>query len=346
MASFKTTLIAIGEDPKPGVHTGTQGYPDWVARYLEAHDIDNEYHPCFTREDLETYAGDVDVVWMFSGSRILTAETIPVLKRCGAIMKVGSGVDNIDVEAATRLGILVVNTPEAVIGSVTEHTMGLLLAATRNIVRQDHLVRSGHWGTYEARTVANLEGSTLGLVGFGRIGRLVVRKLGGFEMTFVAYDPYVSAAEVERHGARQMELEELLAASDFVLLLCRLTPETRGLIGESELRKMKRNAILVNVSRGAVVDEDALFRALSERWIAGAALDVMGSEPPDPGSPLLGLSNLIITPHVGGMAGDWPDCSWRALCRALVAMSKRRWPDSVVNKGEVEPRWKWLQAED
>jgi phosphoglycerate dehydrogenase-like enzyme len=140
-------------------------------------------------------------------------------------------------------------------------------------------------------------------------------------------------------------LEELLGASDFVVLICNLTPETRGLIGERELRTMKKTAILVNVSRGAVVDEGALFRALSERWIAGAALDVMESEPPDPDNPLLGLSNLIITPHIAGMAAGWPECSWRALCRVLVTISERRWPDSVVNEAEVEPRWKWLRAD-
>ena len=345
MTSLKTVLIAIGEDPKPGVHTSAQRFPKWVAHYLKDHGIDNEYCPCYTREDLEKYASDADVVWMFSGSRILTAENIAVLERCGAILKVGSGVDNIDVEAATRLGIIVANTPEAVVGPVAEHTIALLLAAVRNIVHQNHLVKDRRWAT-NVRPINDLEGATLGLIGFGRIARLVVRKMAGFETDFVAYDPYLSAADVESGGARQVSLEELLAQSDFISLHCNLSPETEGLIGERELRMMKENAVLVNVARGPVVDEEALSRALSEGWIAGAALDVMESEPPDPINPLLRLSNVIITPHVAGMSGDWPDRSWRALCRALIAMSQGRWPDSVVNRKDVKPRCQWLESQD
>jgi D-3-phosphoglycerate dehydrogenase / 2-oxoglutarate reductase len=345
MGTFKTVLIAIGEDPKRGIHTGAQELPEWVIQHLEDHGIDNEYHPCYTGKDLEKYASDADVVWMFSGSRILTAETIPLLKRCGAILKVGSGVDNIDVETATRLGIIVVNTPEAVVGPVAEHTIALLFAAVRNIIRQNHWGKNGRWEGHEARPIHDLEGSTLGLIGFGRIAQLVVGKLAAFEMDFVAYDPFVNTAEIEAHGVRPVSLDELLRKSDFVSIHCNLTPQTTAIIGERELRLMKKHAILVNTARGPIVDEKALYKALSEGWIAAAALDVMDREPPAPDSALLGLENMIITPHVGGMSGDWPDRSWRALCRALVAMSQGRWPDSVVNRQVVRPRAKWLKSE-
>lgn len=342
MTSFKTVLIAIGENPKPGVHTGISEFPEWVAQYLADHGIDNVHAPCATREDLEKYASDADVVWMYSGTRILTAENIPVLRKCGAILKVGSGVDNIDVEAATRLGIIVANTPEVVVGPVAEHTIALLLAASRNVAYHNHLVRNGQWGD---KSVYDLEKSTLGLIGFGRVGQRIVQKLTGFGMNFLAYDPFVSAADMQRGGAWPVTIEELLSQSDFVSIHCNLTPQTRGLIKERELRMMKKNAILVNVSRGAVVDEQALYRALSEGWIAGAALDVMEKEPPDADNPLLGLDNVIITPHVAGKSSSSPNSGWRAMCAALVTMSKHRWPDSVVNKG-VKPRWQWLEPRE
>jgi phosphoglycerate dehydrogenase-like enzyme len=162
-------------------------------------------------------------------------------------------------------------------------------------------------------------------------------------MNFVAYDPFVSTAEIEAHGARPVSLDELLRESHFVSVHCNLTPETEAIIGERELRIMRKDAILVNTARGPLVDEKALYEALSEGWIAAAALDVMDTEPPAPDSPLLRLENAIITPHVGGMSGDWPDRSWRALCRALVAMSQGRWPDSVVNREAVRPRAEWLK---
>ena len=172
----------------------------------------------------------------------------------------------------------------------------------------------------------------------------MLERLSGFGMCFLVYDPYVSPAEVAEAGARSLPLPELLSQSDFVSLHCNLTAETRGLMGETELRLMKKDAILINMSRGPVVDEDALYRALSQGWIAGAATDVMQEEPPPHDHRLIGLDNLIITPHMAGRRQHSPDAQWMGLCRALVTMSQLKWPESFVNK-DVVPRWEWLKTE-
>jgi glyoxylate reductase len=215
-----------------------------------------------------------------------------VLGACGklsVISNYATGVDNIDVEAATARGIPVGYTPGVLTEATADATFALLLSAARRIVEGDAVVRSGRWLTWEPELLLGqgVHGKTLGIVGMGRIGSAVAKRAEGFGMEVLTHS---------RSGG--VAIDELLERSDFVSLHTRLTEETRGLIGEDELRRMKPTAILVNTARGGLVDSGALTRALANGWIAGAALDVADPEPVPKGHPLLDAPNLIITPHV------------------------------------------------
>jgi len=311
--------------------------PAWVTERLAAERITFAMRECTTPEELAETAGDADVVWIFGGSRIVSQSTLPLLARCGAIIRTGSGTDNVPVEAATRIGIVVANTPEALNEAVADHAVALLLAAARQIAVQDRAVRRGVWDRAIAWPRFRLQRQTLGLVGFGHVARAVARKLRGFEMNLVVFDPKLDAEPIASLGARSAPLDEVLGDADFLSIHCPLTAETRHLIGEAELRRMKPDAILVNTSRGPVVDEAALARALKEHWIAAAGLDVLEREPPDPDNPLLALENVIITPHIAGYSPGYEEAAWRLSVETVIDLAQGRWPRSYVNPG-VRPR--------
>ena len=328
MSRFKVALVALNN----------QTVPEWVSEPLAQAGIEFVAHECSTREELARHAGDADVVWVMGSHQCLYAENLDVIPRCGAIVRAGSGTDNIPVADATRLGILVANTPAATSDAVSDHAIGLLFAVTRQIARQDRLVRQGQWAPRLAWPDWHVHGQSLGLVGFGHIPRLLAKKLMGFDLTLRAYDPFVSAEEMARHGARAASLPEVMAQSDFISVHCALTKDTHHLIGETELRSMKRTAILINTSRGPVVDERALVRALTEGWIAAAGLDVLEHEPADPSNPLLAMDNVVLTPHIGGYSDESGDLFWRLSLETALDLAAGRWPRSVVNR-EVQPRW-------
>jgi D-3-phosphoglycerate dehydrogenase / 2-oxoglutarate reductase len=328
MTSFKVALVALDGQTVPG----------WVAADLAIKGIDLVVHECLTDEDLARWAADADVVWVFGGSRVLTARNLGLLARCGAIVRTGSGTDNVPVEAATQAGIVVANTPEALTEAVSDHAIALLFALLRQVAVQDRAVRGGTWDRGRAWPRWPLRGRTLGLVGFGRIAQALVRKLSGFEMTALAYDPLVTADVLAQHGARAADLDQVLAQSDVVSLHCPLTPETHHLIDERALRRMKPAAVLINTARGPVVDERALVRALAEGWIAAAGLDVFEHEPLDPASPLVRLDNVVLTPHIAGYSSEYLESSWRLSVDTVVALAEGRRPRSCVNRPE-KPRW-------
>jgi len=209
------------------------------------------------------------------------------------------GVDNVDLAAATARRVPVGNGPGVLTDATADMTFALLLAAARRVTDGERAVRQGEWKTWGPSTLlgADLHGATLGIVGFGRIGQAVARRASGFDMRVLFSEPRPVSADPDL-AAEQVELETLLAESDFVSLHCPLTPETRGLIGAEALKRMKPTAILINTARGAVVDQPALFAALKERRIFAAALDVTDPEPLPPDHPLLRLDNLIVTPHI------------------------------------------------
>jgi D-3-phosphoglycerate dehydrogenase len=214
------------------------------------------------------------------------------------VMRTGVGYDVIDVEAATELGVVVINVPDIWIREVANHSLALLLAWNRKIVTLDREVRAGVWGSRVPGPVTgSLHGETVGIVGLGNIGSAFARRVAALETRVIACDPYVDAARFEALGVERVDLMTLAARADYVSVHALLNPETRGLIGEAFLRRMKPTACLINTSRGPIVDESALGRALKEGWLAGAALDVFEEEPLGADSPLRDIDNVILTPH-------------------------------------------------
>jgi D-3-phosphoglycerate dehydrogenase/microcystin synthetase protein McyI len=219
----------------------------------------------------------------------------------------GRGTDAIDIVAATGQGIAVVNNPGPMTISVSEHTLGLMLDLAKKISRSDAIIRRGEgWADRHQSARIELEGRTLGLIGFGQIGIEVARKcISAFRMRVLAYDPYVPSSKAEKVGVIWVEdLARVLREADIVSIHAELTDETRGMIGKDELSLMRRDAILINTARGPIVQAAALLRALTEGWIRGAALDVFDPEPPLPDNPLFAVDNIILTPHVAGLTGE------------------------------------------
>lgn len=228
----------------------------------------------------------------------MTARVIEKLNRCKIIARYGIGVDNVDLAAATRAGILVTNVPDYCIDEVSDHALALLLALARQIVAADRAVKAGAWDVVAHAGIHRLRGQTLGLVGFGKIARALASKVQPLGMKVLVYDPYLEPELIGRHGAEAVNFERLLAEADAVSIHVPLSPETRNLIGKRELARMQSTAFLINTSRGGIVDEPALATALKEGRLAGGALDVLSAEPPPPDHPLRRAPNMILTPHL------------------------------------------------
>ncbi len=246
-------------------------------------------------EELILLLKDADAV--LTGRTKITEKVIDGLRACRVIVRYGIGVDNIDVVAAARRNILVSNVPDYCIDEVSDHTLTLLLCWARKILVADKCVRGGKWGVQELSPLYRLRGRTLGIFGFGRIGRTVGEKAYPFGMRILVCDPYLSRENVNPSKFTLVDFPVLLRESDYITIHSPLTPETKNKFGEEEFRKMKPTARLINAARGEIVDEQALCRALSAGWIAGAALDALVKEPPEPQSPLWKMDNVLITPH-------------------------------------------------
>lgn len=260
--------------------------------------------------------------------------------RLRVVSNMAVGVDNIDVAACTKRGIPVGNTPGAMTDATADLTMSLLLAAARRLPEAARDAHTGRWTTWSPTgwLGADLRGATLGILGLGKIGRAVAERARGFGLRLVYWNPARSVAlslskgpgSEAQTGVRYVSFDELLSVSDFVSLHCPLNESTRGLIGESALRKMKPAAILVNASRGPVVDTDALVRALTEGWIASAALDVTDPEPLPPSHALYALPNCLILPHIGSATHGTRKRMAEMACENLLAgLEGRRLPNCV-----------------
>lgn len=229
----------------------------------------------------------------------ITADIIQQLTRCRIISRFGIGVDNVDLAAATAKGIVVTKVPDYCVDEVSDHAMALLLAAVRKIPFSDTRVHGGEWKMPSVVPIHRLRGTTLGLVGFGRIPQLVAPKARAFGMQVIASDPFVPKSVMEAAGVEQVAFDRLVERSDYISIHAPLTPETHHLFDAGVLGRMKPTAYVVNTARGPLIDESALVDALNAGRIAGAALDVVEQEPPPPGSALLTCRNLILTPHTG-----------------------------------------------
>jgi glyoxylate reductase len=247
------------------------------------------------------------------------------------------GYDNIDVPAATEHSVLVCNTPEVLTNATADHTWALLLAAARRIPESMAYVREGKWKTWGPLLLLGREvsGATIGIVGLGRIGKEVAKRARGFDMRVLAFDPFEDAAFAREHQVTYVPLEQLLKESDFVTLHVALTPETEHLIGVAELDAMKPTAILVNASRGPVVDTDALVDALRNGSILGAALDVTDPEPLPADHPLVNMTNCIVVPHTASATVQTRDRMAELAARNLLAGLRGERPPAAVNADEV-----------
>ena len=261
-------------------------------------------------------------------------------ERCVAIGQYGIGVDTIDVVAATEAGIVVVNVPSYCEDEVAEHALALLLTLARRLPLYDAEVRRGGWDWTTQAPIRRVRGRTLGLVGFGKIARALVEKVRGLSLEIVAFDPLVREAEMKEVGVRKTSLEDLLRQSDFVSIHVPLVDSTRDLISAPQFQLMKRHAILINESRGAVVDQDALYEVLSERKILAAGLDVLYDEPPrraHSGEALVKLDNVCLTPHVAWYSEESIVGLREKLARDIGGILKGYKPHGFVNPG-VKPR--------
>ena len=222
---------------------------------------------------------------------------IAAAQKCQVIGRCGIGLDNIDVEVATEHGIVVTNVPAYCVDEVSDHAMGLLLACARKISRFDRTIKEGTWDPNIGPEMYRIRGKTLGVIGFGRIGRSIVPKAKAFGFTINVCSPRTAPELIEQHGGQKVSFRELLATSDFITIHAPLTSETEGMFSSTEFRAMKSTAILINTARGGIVDTAALTAALQNTEIAGAGLDVLETEPPEQNEELLTLDNVVVTPH-------------------------------------------------
>ena len=269
-------------------------------------------------------------------SAYLRTQVINELSRCKIISRIGTGVDKIDIEAATRKGIIVNNLPDVFTEEVADHTLALLLAAARQLAPLDREMRQGR-KPLTLPHMHRLSAQTVGIIGFGLIGSAVARRCRAFGMKVLAYDPYVPAAAVEQAGAHGVDLDTLLAEADYICPLCPLLPQTRGMLAMAQFKKMKPTAVLVNTGRGELTDEEDLAAALKEGVIRYAALDVFGVvnvfgvQGFPTVHPLFQLDNVLMTPHVAAASEEaGEDCRRRA-AQAVVDVLSGKWPEHPLN---------------
>jgi D-3-phosphoglycerate dehydrogenase len=293
---------------------------------FEVRHVDGADRPALLRA-----LADVDAVIVRSATRI-DAEALAHAPHLRVLARAGVGLDNVDVEAATKAGVMVVNAPSSNTVSAAEHAVGLLLATARNVPQAMASLKAGEWKRSEF-TGAELYGKVAGILGLGRIGELVAQRLAAFGMQVIAYDPYVPTARAAQLGVRLVPLEDLLAEADFITVHLPKTGETVGLIGERELRLVKPGVLIVNAARGGIVNEHALALALKDGRVGGAGIDVFATEPCTD-SPLFGFPNVVVTPHLGASTHEAQEKAGTQVARSVrLALSGEFVPDAVNVQG-------------
>lgn len=285
------------------------------------------------RSQLLTEIADVDAILIRSATKV-DAEVISAARKLRVIARAGVGLDNVDVSAATKAGVMVVNAPTSNIVTAAELACGLIVATARNIPQANAALKDGEWKRSKY-TGVELSEKVLGVVGLGRIGVLVAQRMSAFGMGIVAYDPYVQPARAAQMGVKLVSLDELLEISDFITVHLPKTPETLGLIGDEALSKVKPSVRVINAARGGIVDEEALAAALKEGRVAGAGLDVYASEPCTD-SPLFAFDQVVATPHLGASTGEAQEKAGVAVARSVrLALAGELVPDAVNVQGGV-----------
>ena len=304
--------------------------------------FDVRYTDGADRDKLLAAIADVDAVIVRSATMI-DAEALAHAPRLRVVARAGVGLDNVDVEAATKVGVMVVNAPASNIVSAAEHAVALLLALARNVPQAMASLKKGQWKR-SAYTGVELQDKVVGILGLGRIGQLVAERLAAFDMKVIAYDPYVASARPAQLGVPLVGLDELLAESDFITVHLPRNAETVGLIGDRELRLVKPSVRIINAARGGIVDEDALADALRDGRVAGAGIDVYVREPCTD-SPLFGFDNVVVTPHLGASTHEAQEKAGTQVARSVrLALAGEFVPDAVnVQGGPVHEELRpWL----
>ncbi len=287
------------------------------------------------REEFLDVIGEYEALVVRSQTKV-DRSVIDAARKLRIIGRAGVGVDNIDIDAATQRGIVVVNAPGGNTISTAEHTIALILAAARRIPQADRSVKSGKWERKKFMGV-ELRGKTAGVIGLGRVGYEVAKRCKALEMNVIAYDPYVSKERAEKIGVRLVDLDTLLREADVITVHVPRTKETVGLLGKDEFEKMKDGVIIVNAARGGVVDEKALYEALLSGKVSAAALDVYEKEPPDPSNPLLKLDNVVTTPHIAASTREAQLNVGMIIAEDIVNMAKGLPVRNAVNLPSIEP---------
>jgi D-3-phosphoglycerate dehydrogenase len=321
MSQFKVVITDFGEpDTIPEIETLAASGLDFELVRLNARSPD-ELIPDVINADA------LIVQWVK-----INREVIEKLLHCRVISRYGIGVDMVDLEAATNRRIMVCNVPDYCIEEVSTHTMAFLLSLNRHLWTQNAHVRSGGWGGTPGGPPERLKGQVIGIIGLGRIGREVARKAQAMGLKTIGYDPYLGAETMHTLGIGSSGLEDLLRQADYVCIHCPLTEETRHLIGKEQLALMKPGAYLINMARGPIVDQAALYQALTGGIIKGAALDVLEKEPPRPDEPLIKLDNVIFTPHAASWTVQAVDQLRRQATQNVVTVLQGGLPSSIVNR--------------
>lgn len=279
-------------------------------------------------------AGCRDAEAVYAKGMTFTKAMIDALPdKCRGIVLGTVGVDYVDVAAATARGFPVTNCPDTFIEEVADHAMALLLAAHRRVIEQDRMVREGRWreGRPQLLRIPRLMGSTLGFIAFGHVARATAVRAKPFGLRLLGYDPFIEELAMPPYGVEPSTLDEVLAQSDFVSMHAPATPEAMGMLKEHHFRQMKPTAIFINTGRGPTVDEPALITALQQGWIAGAALDVLATEPPRQDNPLLQMQNVVLSPHNASASARFDPARRRRVGQELALVLSGRWPMSCVN---------------
>jgi len=296
---------------------------------------------CKNEDDLIQKVSETKPKVIISEYFKITGRVMDASPNLKGIVVWGVGYDHVDIEAASERGIYVANTRGSNAESVAEHVFGLILCLSRKIHQLDHFIRAGKWTIKEESGIPpelvaqDLYGKTIGIIGLGAIGSRVARIAQGFCMRILAYDPYISLERAKEIGAELVDLEKLLKESDFVTIHVPLTEETKGLIGTRELNMMKKTAYIINTSRGPVVDENALIKALEEGKIAGAGLDVFAKEPISLDNPLLKFDNVIVTPHCAGNSKEALEATSLMVSEEVIRILNDQIPKNLVNKWQL-----------
>ncbi|MEZ4500111.1 MAG: C-terminal binding protein [Thermomicrobiales bacterium] len=281
--------------------------------------------------ELAGLVADADAI--LSCWKPLTPNVLDLATRCQLISKFGTGIDNIAVEHATKLGIIIANVPDFCLDEVSDHALALLLACARRIVPLVLETRTGDWNPRHAHDLRRIRGRTLTVIGYGAIARTLIPKAKAFGMEIVVYTPRIGAGEIEPGVTATNDLLAALKVADYVTIHAPATDETRNLIDARALAAMKPTAWLINTSRGALIDEPALINALQTGQIAGAALDVLNREPPDADNPLLSMANVLITPHAAFSSRDALEDLQRKATSRILELLRGELPANIVNPG-------------